>query len=419
MFDDDAVGVALRDAHPPVDPDSVWPDVLRRIRRGRTMRRGTASLLAIALVVSVVALVTQRGDNASQTITTANDASPTVAAAGPAVTQATPPPLQGEGDLAVASSQSDVVVWWGNNQGRPDTASYSVASGTWQTIASPSGLRPRLAPAVVTVGSDLFVWGGRELTGPTEIAGGAYYTASDRSWRVIPDAPIGGRNGDAAAIVWTGTKILVWGGRLDDARGAAYTPDTNTWSEISPSPLAARRRAAFAWTGQELIVWGGESFDPTSSTTTLRSDGAAYNPATNRWRMLPPTDFQGRIVTAVWTGTDFVMAGGTSYIGAVPLEHATLAAYNPVRNDWRQLPSGPSQGGNGNVVLGQKIYSAPGKGLISEYDLATEHHRRVSTDDGPDYVDGTVLAAGDAIAIVGLADRFRNPHPELWLISPG
>ena len=79
MYEDDAVGVALRDAHPPVDAESVWPVVLRRIRRirrGRRVRRGIASLVAAVFIVSVVGFVAQRDETSSKTITTADDASP-------------------------------------------------------------------------------------------------------------------------------------------------------------------------------------------------------------------------------------------------------------------------------------------------------------------------------------------------------
>src|SRR5437764_244170 len=77
----------------------------------------------------------------------------------------------------------------------------------------------------------------------------------------------------------TGGELLVWGGRdivsgLDLADGAAYDPATDRWRMLPPAGLSARSmRDGMAWTGKEVVLWGGgtsnEAFD----------DGAAYDPA--------------------------------------------------------------------------------------------------------------------------------------------
>ena len=58
---------------------------------------------------------------------------------------------------------------------------------------------------------------------------------------------------------------------------------------MSPSPLAARRTAG-VWTGKELVIWGGRNIVDTKYFT----DGAAYDPATDKWRMLPPVNLSAR-----------------------------------------------------------------------------------------------------------------------------
>jgi hypothetical protein len=47
-----------------------------------------------------------------------------------------------------------------------------------------------------------------------------------------------------------------------------------------------------AWTGRDLLAWGG-------------SDGAAYRPAIDRWRRLPPEPAPGG--PAVWTGREVLV----------------------------------------------------------------------------------------------------------------
>jgi hypothetical protein len=153
----------------------------------------------------------------------------------------------------------------------------------------------------------------------------------------MPDAPIQGRVD--GAMVWTGTEMLIWGGTSADgskhfADGAAYNPTTHTWRVLPAAPLGARTPLVGVWTGTEFIVWGGDAG---------QEDGAAYSPSTNSWRTLPalpgstfggtgsgmPAGDPG--ATAVWTGQ------------AVQLltwrERASQVAswsYDPARNAWTQ-----------------------------------------------------------------------------------
>lgn len=113
--------------------------------------------------------------------------------------------------------------------------------------------------------------------------------------------------------VWAGDRMIVWGGEGGGLlnTGGVYDPATRTWTATSlvnaPSP---RRRPTAVWTGTDMIVWGGEG-----SGGALLNDGAMFDPATNSWRALPQPGFAfaGRIYhTAIWTGTDMIIWGGTS-----------------------------------------------------------------------------------------------------------
>jgi len=60
--------------------------------------------------------------------------------------------------------------------------------------------------------------------------------------------------------------------------GARYNPTTNTWTAITTSGApSARHYHTAVWSGTEMIIWGG------SSGSTALSDGARYNPTGNTW----------------------------------------------------------------------------------------------------------------------------------------
>ena len=68
------------------------------------------------------------------------------------------------------------------------------------------------------------------------------------------------------AAVWTGERVLLWGGQLGNspfherlATGAAYDPILDVWSDLPESPLAARDEHVMVWTGSDAFVWGGYS----------------------------------------------------------------------------------------------------------------------------------------------------------------
>jgi len=83
----------------------------------------------------------------------------------------------------------------------------------------------------------------------------------------------GARNSHTA--VWTGTSMIVWGGRTGGIygpcldTGGTFDAASNTWSAISTvSAPSARADHLATWTGGSMVVWGG-----TSNTTALRTGG--------------------------------------------------------------------------------------------------------------------------------------------------
>jgi N-acetylneuraminic acid mutarotase len=128
--------------------------------------------------------------------------------------------------------------------------------------------------------------------------------------------------------VWTGTRLLVWGGKnggtpLGD--GAAYDPAGNTWTPLPTLGAPAARSGHVAvWTGTEMLVCGGENAGGPLAT------GGAYDPAPGRWRTLSdagqPVARSGG--AGVWSGTELLVFGGlASSSPSVPT--ASLQRLNP------------------------------------------------------------------------------------------
>lgn len=121
--------------------------------------------------------------------------------------------------------------------------------------------------------------------------------------------------------VWTGSSVLVWGGsdrvvvgadvERPDTRyysdGARYSPSSDTWTRMSPAPLAGRSNYRAVWTGTEMIVVGGMT-----QTARTSADVAAYDPGSDRWRTLPelpiaPDPGSPPAFEAVWAGDRLVV----------------------------------------------------------------------------------------------------------------
>lgn len=162
------------------------------------------------------------------------------------------------------------------------------------------------------------------------------------TWATVADAPIQGRQGHTA--VWTGSEMIVWGGEpgpatVDDARtsdgadGAAYDPISDTWRLLPPAPVKGRLLHSAVWTGREMVVWGGRALDGSPS-----ADGAAYDPVTNRWQMLAPAPLVSSGSQAiVWARDQLIVVDGAVVDSNGPV-HLSAASYDAVTGVWTAVP---------------------------------------------------------------------------------
>ena len=172
-----------------------------------------------------------------------------------------------------------------------------------------------------------------------------------RGWRKLPPGPL--RSRYSASAAWTGREMVVWGGAwragnasifLDD--GAAYDPAGDRWRRIARSPLASRSDAFTAWTGKEVLIWGGQMKSSITGFGDEFSDGALYDPAKDTWRYMAKWPLAERYgARAVWTGERLVVWGGASAAaGDDPPPLADGAAYDPSTNRWTKVAPGPLSG---------------------------------------------------------------------------
>lgn len=178
------------------------------------------------------------------------------------------------------------------------------------------------------------VWTGEEavfldLSGRRPVSGVALDPITG-DWGEIPEGPVSATNAEA---VWAGDRVVVWGGRArngtGDPKGAAYDPLTGRWSRIARAPVSLNL-FDLVWTGSEVIAFGSR-LDQRNWSGTKTAVGAAYDPATDTWRRLPPSDLNPQATTASWFDGALVAYG---YDGR-------SQAYLPDRDRWQRTQKMP------------------------------------------------------------------------------
>jgi hypothetical protein len=248
-------------------------------------------------------------------------------------------------------------------------------------------------------------------------------------WRPVERAPIAGRL--SAGVVWTGRRVLVWGGVHRGASidavgdGAAYDPARDRWRTIAPAPsgvLGDGGRAS-AWTGRTAVFWAGNSPDGPAR-------GAVYRPATDRWRILPRGPLGPREgYASFWTGDELFIVGGTSGDG---LARPVGAAVDPVTRVWLRAPGLNALHGlvasgivwTGDVAfIGGVVYTRGGDGwttvpVFASYDPATDTVTEIpiASPDASSFspvgrIGNTVVGVGDTPTELAAYD----PATDTWM----
>lgn len=249
--------------------------------------------------------------------------------------------FDGRRGAAIVWTGEQLIVWGGTTPGAgpppengwpvaSDGGIYDAAADAWFPL--PSGPAGRSGATALWTGEEMLVIGGGA-------PGGAAYRPATRQWRPLLTHPLPA----APAAVWTGAEAVLWGG---ESPGAAYDPAGDSWRDIAPGPLTSRSEHAAVWTGTEMIVWGGLVDDAEAAAAgtgySWSQDGAAYDPAADNWRQLSPAPdgLELSHPTAIWTGSEVIVVGHE----AMDRDHeptedpaVAAAAFNPASDKWRVL----------------------------------------------------------------------------------
>ncbi|MHB8665884.1 MAG: Kelch repeat-containing protein [Acidimicrobiales bacterium] len=197
------------------------------------------------------------------------------------------------------------------------------AGGSWAMLP-PAPIGPRVEHTAIWTGAEMIVWGGTTEEGrPGELGDGASYDPVRRRWRLLSPSPLRPRFGHMA--VWDGKEMLVWGGSTqslseqDYSDGAAYDPSTDRWRTIAPLPHPIIARGTALWTGSTVMVYGEwHSSSPTAnSSDSYEGFAASYDPSADHWATMADPPLGPLIFPALaWTGRELIVFGGYAETGA-------------------------------------------------------------------------------------------------------
>ncbi|MFW7380924.1 MAG: Kelch repeat-containing protein [Oligoflexus sp.] len=264
-----------------------------------------------------------------------------------------------------------MIVFGGKNQYEvlASAAAYQPSTDSWRELSEfAQGNNPRFMHQAHWAEDRMIVWGGYQMIGSqTKQWQYSGFVWHDGEIQEIQAPAVWGSNENQLSrsfyprqqSVWTGTELLVWGGMGKDGRplGGAYNPTTKQWtSDLGRDEIFAPQRIeghSLVWTGSKLIVWGGSL---PSSVNTNR--GAIYDPQARpgeRWSPLVVTnplqsvnersnldELQAPSArlghTAIWTGQHMVIfSGGGSQ--SRPEITGSGGIYDPVKKKWELLYS--------------------------------------------------------------------------------
>ena len=235
---------------------------------------------------------------------------------------------------------------------------YDPATDRWRWMADAAGtLTGCTRAAMVWSGTELLVWSGSSGSGDVtaELGGGRYDPVAD-SWTPIT------RLGDptermSGAAVWTGTEMIVWGGARNPVAplsdGGRYDPAGDDWSPVTTTGApTARWSPSAVWSGTELLVWGGFLSDDGTPTNS----GGRYDPATDGWRSISNTGAPSPrgSAPAVWTGREMIVWGGAADASFGTGVYNALSdgrAYDPATDSWRPLGASPLAARHSHAAL--------------------------------------------------------------------
>ncbi len=212
-----------------------------------------------------------------------------------------------------------------------DGAMYDPDSDTWTTTAdAPIGSQD--SHIAIWTDVEMIILGAPKAVGGAITLPGAAFDPSTGLWRSLPEltvTPAESPPGSLAAV-WTGAAVVAVGAAVGSRVVAVYRPSSDEW-DVVDSPIGERSGHTAVWTGAEVIIWGG------SERASELPVGYAFSVDTGTWRALspPPVTERGGH-GAAWTGDRILIWGGTPTRPlSNPNERLSFGMlYDPQRDDW-------------------------------------------------------------------------------------
>lgn len=220
----------------------------------------------------------------------------------------------GYGEFRLFQRGSEVLVLGRQGfEGGLGVARYDLNREVWLQSGASSPLSAREVFAAVWTGSELIVWGGRD-DAESALGDGARYNPVLDQWSPMNTAQAPSPRSGASAV-WTGTELLIWGGKdnhevLND--GARYDPTLDTWTPMASTSLRLQFAAASAvWTGSKMVVVDDYQ-------------GGQYDPSENTWQPIAPPPTSVARAKVAWTGSEVILWNDEE-----------VAEYIPLIDSWR------------------------------------------------------------------------------------
>lgn len=248
---------------------------------------------------------------------------------------------------------------------------------------------------------------------PPEDARGQVHRAVARYRRRVRRSITVGAVVALALVTLVPLAVSRWSGS-DGSEGPADGEGIGHWRSIAPSPLSARSGSASVWTGEEMIVVGGNVGPPCPPNadcgrplaSELRADGAAYNPRTDRWRLIAAAPEPLTYARAAWTGREVIVIDAWAISNG---ESGHTFAYNHRADDWRELEPPPDPYLIGGVWNGRELFywQSEERANNADWSLDPSTGRWTQLPDDPfgDSYDRAYVWVGDRFIVLGLASK--------------
>lgn len=212
----------------------------------------------------------------------------------------------------------------------PIASSTPTTAGRVPSDVAPFGSTPRVGSSAIWTGTELIIWGGRVLDGPV-VEEGARWSSDLDEWVELPNGPLTGTIGHTA--VWDRSRMIVAG----PTGVASYSPSADSWTDLPEPPFrltslgttgTSQPATQYAWDGEVLYIWNVST-----------DEFAAFDTTNDKWRVLPGPGLEVE-PNALLVGGGRIYALGTRWDGG-RFEPATNQLYVSVfeGETWAAAPS--------------------------------------------------------------------------------